>query len=196
MDQTKQQRQAQIGCQHQRQIVAMLKHDHRVVLQIPHIAVITILFPLILPQHPADMGVPEATPRAVGILVVVIHMTMMAAMIRRPVQRRVLQRQRTADGKQPLQRRMSLVSLVRPEAVITRRDREPAQTEQQQERSPLPEIVTLAHPIPRHGNQRHQSGEREQQGIGENNRGSSHLLASFQRTAVSHFPWRLRQGQW
>ena len=97
--QAKQQRQPQISRQRQRQIVTVLKRDHRVVLQVSHIAVITIAISLMLPQHPADVGIPETAPRAVGVFIVVIHMTMVTAVIGRPVQGRILQRQRTADGK-------------------------------------------------------------------------------------------------
>ncbi len=118
VDQTKQQRQAQIGRQHQCQIVTVLKRDHRVVLQVSHIAVIAIAISLMLPQHPADVRIPEAAPRAVGVFIVVIHMTMVTAVIGRPVQGRILQCQRTADGKQPLQSGVRLVGLVRPEPVI------------------------------------------------------------------------------
>ncbi|MNO78529.1 hypothetical protein D3C76_696730 [compost metagenome] len=112
MDQAEQQRDADVGGQGQCQIVPVLEGDDGIVLQIPHIAVVVVDLALVFPQHPADVGVPEAAARAVGILLVVIHVAMVAAVIGRPVQHRVLQGEGAADGEDPLQDRVCLVGLV------------------------------------------------------------------------------------
>lgn len=53
---------------------------------------------------------------------IVIYVAVMAAVIRGPVQGRVLQGEGATDGEQPLQRRVRLVGLVGPESVIARGD--------------------------------------------------------------------------
>ncbi|MNL02334.1 hypothetical protein D3C87_1228360 [compost metagenome] len=175
MDQAEQQRDADVGGQGQGQIVPVLEGDHGVVLQIPHIAVVVVDLALVFPQHPADVGVPEAAARAVGILLVVIHVTVVTAVIGRPVECRVLQGEGAADGEDPLQGWVRLVGLVGPESVITGGDGDAAVAEQQQEAAPLPEVIAMGQAVPGYRNQCRQPGEGEQQGVGHDDRGAVHF---------------------
>ncbi len=187
VDEPQYQRNADVGGKGQRQIVPVLEGDDGVVLQIPHIGVVVIGVALVFPQHPADVGEPESAARAVGILVVVVHVAMVATVIGRPVQRRVLQGEGPADGEDPLQDRVRLVGLVGPEPVVAGGDGDAAITEQQQEAAPLPEVIAMGHAVPGHGDQCGQPGEGKQQGVGHDDRGAFHLTRFLSANSCSLF---------
>src|SRR5580700_10920456 len=87
----KQQRQAEVHCKCQREVVAMLPHHQPIALQIAHAAEIR-LAARIITQHPADVREPETTARAVRVALWSVDMSMMHAVSGAPVQRAVLQR--------------------------------------------------------------------------------------------------------
>src|SRR5690606_3759304 len=80
-------------------------------------------------------------------------MSMVAAMIRGPVEDVVLQSAGAAQGVDEAQNRMCLVGLVRPQTVIPGGDGHAAEPHHQDETHPFEGIVAMGKPVP--GHQRH-----------------------------------------
>ena len=128
----------------------MLPHHDRVPLQVLHVREVPLATGVIA-QNPADVREPETASGGIGIVIIIIHILMMAAMIRCPVQHIVLQGAGPAKGKDQAQYRMRLVGLVRPHAVIARSDGQPTEGHHENEEQPLEQVVTVEEAI--EGNQ-------------------------------------------
>ena len=83
-------RNSQIGGPDQGPVPAVLPGGNRILLQIPNYAVIHFTA-FIVPQHPANVGKPEAPANGVGVLVVVIDIPVVDAMTGTPNDDAVLQ---------------------------------------------------------------------------------------------------------
>ena len=118
-----------------------------IVVQVLNIAGVS-LGTFIFPDHPLEMGIPEAAVGRIGITVVIIDIQMVTAMIRCPGNAVILQCAGPAQGKNKSHDGVSLVGLVGPEAVIARRDRHFTEYHQDEEADPFKGIVAVGKSIP------------------------------------------------
>ena len=150
----------EIDDERNRQIVTLLKGEERIALQIARVGKVGIAARVVA-QHPADVREPEAAPRRVRILVVVVDMQVMYAMTAAPHERAVLQRHRTEYQIDDLQNRMRFIGTMRPQAMVARRDRHAAGDEKERKHGPGAGAEAVHDAIPRYEHRRRERREDE-----------------------------------
>ena len=126
-EEPQQHRQTHPHHQADQRIVAMLPADQGISFEVAHRR--RFDFRVRLPQHPADVCVPETAPGVIRIQVAV-GAPVVASMVRRPGQHRVLESPRPEGQEQEAQHRVGLVGAMGKQPMVPGRDAEDGRTGQ------------------------------------------------------------------